>query len=417
MPARVARGRGPVKIFVLNCGSSSVKYQLFDMDDESVMAKGLVERIGFDDAVLTHRPAGRQSVREVMSVLDHTTAISQVLWMLTHPEHGVIHDVGEIGAVGHRVVHGGEAFTESVLVTNEVKQAMRDCMELAPLHNPPNLTGILAAEALMPGVPQVAVFDTSFHSTMPRHAFLYAIPYVLYERRKVRRYGFHGTSHQYVVQRAASMLGRPLGELKIISCHLGNGASIAAVKHGQSIDTSMGFTPLEGLVMGTRSGDIDPGALFYIMEREDLGLEEANSMLNKHSGLVGLSGVSADMREIESEMAKGNPRAKDAFDVYEYRIRKYIGAYAAAMNGVDAIVFTAGVGENSPLLRRRVCEGLSFLGVKIDLEKNGVKAKEADISAEGAAVRVLVVPTNEELVIARDTMRIVSSAAAAGREP
>lgn len=398
-----------MKVFVLNCGSSSVKYQLFNMDDESVMAKGLVERIGSDDAILTHRPTGRQSVKQISTILDHTTAITRVLSVLTHAEHGVIRHVSEIGAVGHRVVHGGEAFTGSVLITEEVKKALHDCIDLAPLHNPPNLTGIAAAEALMPGVPQVAVFDTSFHSTMPRHAFLYPIPYVLYERHKVRRYGFHGTSHRYVVQRAAEILGRPLEELKIISCHLGSGASIAAVKHGKSIDTSMGFTPLEGLVMGTRSGDVDPGVILFVMDREELTLVEANAMLNKHSGLVGLSGMGSDMREIEDEMAKGNARAKDAFDVYEYRIRKYIGAYAAAMNGVDAIIFTAGVGENSPLLRQRVCEGLSFLGVKIDPVKNDMKGKEADISAEGSAVKVLVVPTNEELVIARDTMTIVSA--------
>ncbi len=398
-----------MKVFVLNCGSSSVKYQLFDMDHESVMAKGLVERIGSDDAILTHRPNGRPKVRQISTILDHTTAIGRVLSVLTHAEHGVIQDAGEIGAVGHRVVHGGEAFTRSVLITDEVKKALRDCADLAPLHNPPNLAGIAAAESLMPRVPQVAVFDTSFHSTMPRHAFLYPIPYVLYERHKVRRYGFHGTSHSYVVQRAAEMLGRPLDELKIISCHLGNGASIAAVKHGRSIDTSMGFTPLEGLVMGTRSGDVDPGVILYVMDREELTLVEANAMLNKHSGLVGLSGVDSDMREIEDAMAKGNPRAKDAFDVYEYRIRKYIGAYAAAMDGADVIIFTAGVGENSPLLRERVCGGLSFLGVRIDPRKNDIKGKEADISADGSAVKVLVVPTNEELVIARDTAAIVSS--------
>ncbi|MGE5585901.1 MAG: acetate/propionate family kinase [Bacillota bacterium] len=398
-----------MKVFVLNCGSSSVKYQLFDMDNESVMAKGLVERIGSDDAVLTHRPEGRQPVKQTRPILDHTTAIGKVLAVLTHPENGVIGDVSEIGAVGHRVVHGGEAFTGSVLITDEVKKALRDCIDLAPLHNPPNLTGIAAAEELMPGVPQVAVFDTAFHSTMPRHAFLYPVPYVLYQRHKVRRYGFHGTSHRYVARRASEILRRPLEDLKIISCHLGNGASIAAIRSGKSIDTSMGFTPLEGLMMGTRSGDVDPGLILFIMDREQLSLVEVNAMLNKHSGLVGLSGLSSDMREIEAGMAQGNPRAKDAFDVYEYRIRKYIGAYAAAMDGVDVIIFTAGIGENSPLLRQRVCEGISFLGVRIDPAKNDVRGKEADISAEGSAVRVLVVPTNEELVIARDTMEIVSS--------
>jgi acetate kinase len=397
-----------MKVFVLNCGSSSVKYQLFNMEDESVMAKGLVERIGSDDAILTHTPTGRSSVKRTSSILDHTTAIGQVLEMLVHPEHGVIKDISDIRAVGHRVLHGGPTFTESVLISGEVKKAIRDCIPLGPLHNPANLMGILAAESNIPGVPQVAVFDTAFHQTMPKHAFLYPLPYILYERHKVRRYGFHGTSHRYISRRTAELLKRPSEGLKIISCHLGNGASIAAVKDGKCMDTSMGLTPLEGLMMGTRSGDIDPAVVFYVMKHENLTMGEMDSLLNKHSGLLGVSGISGDMREIEAGVKNGNERAKVAFDIYEYRIRKYIGAYSVALDGVDAIVFTAGIGENSPFLRQRVCEGLGFLGVTIDAEKNNSKGKEVDITGEGSKAKVLVIPTNEELVIARDTLEIVS---------
>ncbi len=397
-----------MKVFVLNCGSSSVKYQLFNMEDESVMAKGLVERIGSDDAILTHTPTGRSSVKRTSSILDHTTAIGQVLEMLVHPEHGVIKDISDIRAVGHRVLHGGPTFTESVLISGEVKKAIRDCIPLGPLHNPANLMGILAAESNIPGVPQVAVFDTAFHQTMPKHAFLYPLPYILYERHKVRRSGFHGTSHRYISRRTAELLKRPSEGLKIISCHLGNGASIAAVKDGKCMDTSMGLTPLEGLMMGTRSGDIDPAVVFYVMKHENLTMGEMDSLLNKHSGLLGVSGISGDMREIEAGVKNGNERAKVAFDIYEYRIRKYIGAYSVALDGVDAIVFTAGIGENSPFLRQRVCEGLGFLGVTIDAEKNNSKGKEVDITGEGSKAKVLVIPTNEELVIARDTLEIVS---------
>ncbi|NLA07935.1 MAG: acetate kinase [Firmicutes bacterium] len=399
-----------MKVFVLNCGSSSVKYQLFNMEDESVMAKGLVERIGSDDAILTHTPTGRSSVKQVSSILDHTTAIGQVLEMLVHPEHGVIRDISEIRAVGHRVLHGGPTFTQSVLINSEVKEAIRDCIPLGPLHNPANLMGILAAESNIPGVPQVAVFDTAFHQTMPKHAFLYPLPYVLYERHKVRRYGFHGTSHRYIARRAAEALNRPSKGLRLISCHLGNGASVAAIKDGKCIDTSMGRTPLEGLMMGTRSGDIDPAVVFYVMKHENLTIDEMDSLLNKHSGLLGVSGISGDMREIEAAVKSGDERAKVAFDIYEYRIRKYIGAYAVALDGVDAIVFTAGIGENSPLLRQRVCEGLGFLGVTIDPEKNNSRGKEVNITGEDSKVKVLVIPTNEELVIARDTLEIVSAA-------
>ncbi|HXL03391.1 MAG TPA: acetate kinase [Bacillota bacterium] len=399
-----------MKVFVLNCGSSSVKYQLFNMEDESVMAKGLVERIGSDDAILTHTPTGRSSVKQVSSILDHTTAIGQVLEMLVHPEHGVIRDISEIRAVGHRVLHGGPTFTQSVLINSEVKDAIRDCIPLGPLHNPANLMGILAAESNIPGVPQVAVFDTAFHQTMPKHAFLYPLPYVLYERHKVRRYGFHGTSHRYIARRAAEALNRPSKGLRLISCHLGNGASVAAIKDGKCIDTSMGLTPLEGLMMGTRSGDIDPAVVFYVMKHENLTIDEMDSLLNKHSGLLGVSGISGDMREIEAAVKSGDERAKVAFDIYEYRIRKYIGAYAVALDGVDAIVFTAGIGENSPFLRQRVCEGLGFLGVTIDPEKNNSRGKEVNITGEDSKVKVLVIPTNEELVIARDTLEIVSAA-------
>jgi acetate kinase len=326
--------------------------------------------------------------------------------LLTHPEHGVIKSVEEIDAVGHRVVHGGESFSDSVLITERTKEIIDSLAGLAPLHNPANLTGIRAAEKIMPNVPQVAVFDTAFHSTIPPHAFLYAIPYSVYQRHKVRRYGFHGTSHKYVSQRAAELMGRPIEELKIISCHLGNGASIAAVQNGKSIDTSMGFTPLEGLMMGTRSGDIDPGAIFYIMKQEELGLHEIDSMLNKHSGLFGIAGVS-DMRDIEKAISDDDRLASLAFQMYEYRIRKYVGAYVAAMNGVDAIVFTAGIGENTPSLRTALCANLSYLGIAIDEEKNKIRGEDVEISTPDSKVKVFVIPTDEELVIARDTAKIV----------
>ncbi|MCL5045912.1 MAG: acetate kinase [Actinobacteria bacterium] len=395
-----------MKVLVLNCGSSSVKYQLVDMETESLLAVGKVERIGMDSAVLTHKKTGAAEIKETSSILEHTAAIKKVLAVLTHPQHGVVKDVKEISAVGHRVVHGGEDFTGSVLVTEEMKNVMKQLIDLAPLHNPPNLQGIAAAETLLPGVPQAAVFDTAFHATMPRRAFLYALPYVLYKRHHIRRYGFHGTSHRYVSERAAVLMGKPMEELKIITCHLGNGASIAAVQGGKSVDTSMGFTPLEGLIMGTRSGDFDPAIILYVMAKEEIGLSEVNAMLNKHSGLQGISGIS-DMREIEEEMKTGNSKAKDAFDLFEYRLRKYIGAYAAAMNGVDTIVFTGGIGENSPMVREAVCENLTYLGIELDRKKNENRAKEKDISTAASKVKVWVVPTNEELVIARDTARIV----------
>jgi acetate kinase len=399
-----------VKILVINAGSSSLKYQLYDMTDESVLAKGLVERIGMDSSIVTHKPTGRPDVTEVSEILEHTTAIRKVLSLLTDKENGVIESVDEIQAVGHRVVHGGEFFKESALVDAEAKSKIRQLFDLAPLHNPASMLGIKATEANMPGVPQVVVFDTAFHQTMPETAYLYAIPRVLYNKYKVRRYGMHGTSHDFVSKAAADFLGRPLEDLKIITCHIGNGASLTAVDGGKSVDTSMGMTPLEGLMMGTRSGDLDPAIVPYVMNKEELTVNEVNSMLNKHSGLLAISGISSDMREITEGMEKGDAHSKLAFDMYEYRLRKYIGSYAAALNGVDVIVFTAGVGENSVVLRKKVCENLTYLGVELDEELNAVRSGEPRrISSKNSKVEVLVVPTNEELVIARDTNRIVQS--------
>lgn len=395
-----------MKVLVLNCGSSSVKFQLLDMSTEKRLAKGLIERIGMDIAQLTYVADDRPAVKEITPILDHTTAIRKVIATLTDAEQGVIHDVQDIKAIGHRVVHGGESFSSSVLITPEVVDVLRNLLDLAPLHLPANLLGIKAASAALPGVPQVAVFDTAFHATMPRIAFLYAVPYVLYKRYKLRRYGFHGASHRYVSERAAALLGKTPADVRLITCHLGNGASVAAVDHGRSVDTSMGFTPLEGLVMGTRSGDMDPAALLYVMTREELGLQEASAMLNKHSGLQGLCGMS-DMREIEQEMWEGNAKAQEAFDIFCYRLRKYIGAYAAAMDGVDAIVFTGGIGENSAAVREAVCSKLSFLGLNFNAEANQSPEKEKEISLPGSRTRAFVIPTNEELVIARDTAALV----------
>lgn len=374
-----------MNIFVLNCGSSSVKYKLYAMEHEEVLAEGRVERIGQENAVITHQSSGKEKVSKTMPILEHTVAIQESLNFLTHPEHGIIKSVSEIDAVGHRVVHGGESFSDSVLINERTKLILDSLAELAPLHNPANVTGIRAAEKIMPLVPQVAVFDTAFHSTIPPEGYLYAIPYSVYQRHKVRRYGFHGTSHKYVSQRVAEMMDKNIEDLKIVSCHLGNGASIAAVAQGKSIDTSMGFTPLEGLMMGTRSGDIDPGAVFYIMKKENLSLHEIDSMLNKHSGLYGIAGVS-DMRDIEKGMAEGDKLTKVAFDLYEYRIRKYIGAYIAAMNGVDAIVFTAGIGENTPSLRTALCKNLSYLGIEINEDENKKRGQDLEISDRKSVV-------------------------------
>ncbi|WP_018755364.1 acetate/propionate family kinase [Paenibacillus terrigena] len=397
-----------MKILVINAGSSSVKYQLYDMTDESVLAKGLVERIGMDSSILTHEPTDGQEVSEVSEILEHTTAVRKVLDMLVHPQHGVIKSIDEIEAVGHRIVHGGESFSKSSIVTPEAKSEIRRLFDLAPLHNPAHMSGIVAVEKNMPNVPQTVVFDTAFHQTMPEKAYLYAIPRVLYKKHKVRRYGFHGTSHNFVSAKAAEFLNRDIKDMKIITCHIGNGGSVTAILNGQSVDTSMGMTPLEGLMMGTRSGDLDPAIVPFVMNKEDLTVNEVNSMLNKHSGLQAISGVSSDMREIIDGMLAGEPNSTLAFDMYEYRIRKYIGSYAAAMNGVDTIVFTAGVGENAVVLRERVLEQLTFLGIELDIEANKVRSKQPRlISTPNSKVQVLVVPTNEELIIARDTHRLV----------
>ncbi|EFM09723.1 acetate kinase [Paenibacillus curdlanolyticus YK9] len=398
-----------MKVLVINAGSSSLKYQLYDMRDESVLASGRVERIGMDSSIVTHEPPGKPEVRSVSEILEHTTAVRRVIDMLVDPNVGVIANMNEIDAVGHRVVHGGEAFKQSVIVTPEVKLEIKKLFDLAPLHNPAHMMGILAVEANLPEVPQTVVFDTAFHQTMPRESYLYPIPMVLYRRHKVRRYGFHGTSHAYVSAQAASFLKQPLESLKLITCHIGNGASCTAIKDGKSFDTSMGMTPLEGLMMGTRSGDLDPAVVPFVMNKEDLSVSEVNSMLNKHSGLQAISGLSSDMREITEAIGEGDKNAKLAFDMYTYRVRKYIGAYAAAMNGVDTIVFTAGVGENSSVLRKAVCEGLTFLGLELDEERNNARSKEVRfITKDTSRVKVLVVPTNEELLIARDTYALVN---------
>lgn len=398
-----------MKVLVINSGSSSLKYQLYDMRDESVLAKGLVERIGMDSSILNHKPTGGQEVTEVKEILEHNTAIRKVLSMLTDPEHGVIKSIDEIQAVGHRVVHGGESFKASAIVDDPAKTEIRRLFDLAPLHNPAAMMGITATEINMPGVPQVVAFDTAFHQAMPEKAYLYAIPKVLYNKYKVRRYGAHGTSHEYVSQIAAEFLGQAIEDLKIITCHIGNGGSLTAVQGGHSIDTSMGMTPLEGLMMGTRSGDLDPAIVPFVMNKEELTVNEVNSMLNKHSGLLAISGISSDMREITDGMANGDANCTLAFEMYEYRLRKYIGSYAAAMNGVDVIVFTAGIGENSVVVREKVCENLTYLGVEIDDALNAIRSGEPRlISTSQSKVKVLVVPTNEELVIARDTYRIVS---------
>jgi len=401
-----------MKILVLNCGSSSVKYQLIDIDKCYVLAKGMVSRIGMSGAVLAHKPHDRPEITISEEILDHIAAVEHVISMLLSPDHGVIRDKSEISAIGHRVVHGGEKFPDSVLINQEVMQVLRSCIELAPLHNPHNIRGINACKQTLPGVPQVAVFDTAFHQKMPPYAYIYGIPYVLYKRYGIRRYGFHGTSHFYVSRRAAKMTKRPIEELKIITCHLGNGASMTAIKGGVSVDTSMGFTPLEGLLMGTRSGDLDPAIILHIMAREELSLHEANTLLNKHSGMQGISGISGDMQDIISEVQKGNSAAQLALDVYCYRIRKYIGAYTAVLGGLDALIFTAGIGENSPLVRKKSCQDLEFLGIKIDEEKNkqASSKRATEIQTKDSKVKVFCIPTNEELVIALDTKRIIQEA-------
>ena len=401
-----------IKILVLNCGSSSVKYQLIEMDDEQVICKGVVERIGTDDAILRYRPTGRPEVREVRPMADHGQAINAFLASLMDREIGVIAHRSEIAAVGHRVVHGGEAFARSVQIDQAVIESIRECEAFAPLHNPHNLAGIMVCAELLPGTPQVAVFDTAFHQSMPPIAYLYALPYALYRKLRVRRYGFHGTSHLYVSQKAADILGRSITDCKIITCHLGNGASVAAVRDGKSVDTSMGFTPLEGLVMGTRCGDIDPALVLYLMNVEGLTPAEMDDVLNKKSGMLGLTELSHDMRDIEAQAQAGGEQCDLALDIYCQRIKKYIGAYAAVMGGVDAVVFTGGIGEKSDLVRRRVCTDMAFLGILFDEAANQEhvpwnKEEPSTSHLSTGPTVVLVIPTNEELVIARDTCAIL----------
>ena len=396
-----------MKILVINAGSSSLKYQLLDPEKQQVLAKGLCERIGIDGR-FTYKPEGKEPIKDAeVAMPTHSEAIQTVLNALVDPSNGVISSMDEIDAVGHRVVHGGEKFAKSVLITDEVMAAIEECNPLAPLHNPANIIGIKACQTLMPKTPMVAVFDTAFHQTMPALAYTYALPYEFYTEDKVRRYGFHGTSHKYVTARASAMLGKPIEELKLISCHLGNGSSITAVDGGKSVDTSMGFTPLAGLPMGTRSGDLDAGILEYLMHKHGYDIDKMLNILNKKSGVEGISGVSSDFRDLETAANEGNDRAQLALDVFAYSVKKLIGSYAAAMGGVDAVIFTAGVGENDPGTRAKAVAGLEFMGIQIDPEKNNVRGKEVDVAAAGSRARVLVIPTNEELMIAQDTAALV----------
>lgn len=396
-----------MKILVINAGSSSLKYQLLNMEDDKVLAKGSCTRIGIDGSNIEHKTDSGK-VKEEVPMKNHEDAIKVLFEKLTSKECGVISSMDEIDAVGHRVLHGGEAFSASVIIDEEVKQVIRDCIPLGPLHNPANLMGIEACEKMMPGVPQVAVFDTAFHHEMPKKAYLYALPYKYYEKYKIRRYGFHGSSHRYVSMKAAELMGKPIEDCKIITMHLGAGSSIAAVKGGHSVDTSMGFTPLAGFIMGTRCGDIDPAIVPYLMEKENMTPQQMDHMLNKESGILGVSEMSSDFRDIEIAGAEGNERAQLCLDMFSYSVKKYIGYYAAAMGGVDAIVFTAGVGEHNPLMRQEVCDGLDFMGIKIDKEKNACRGKLVDASAPDSKVKVYVIPTNEELMIATDTAKLVS---------
>ncbi len=397
-----------MKILVLNCGSSSIKYQLFDMTDTSVLAKGLVDKVGMKGSILKHEKANGEKIVLEGEIIDHQAGIEYVLGVLISPNHGCIKDLYEINAVGHRVVHGAEKFKSSVLITPEVVAKMEECINLAPLHNPPNLKGIYAMQQLLPKIQQVGVFDTAFHQTMPKHAYLYAIPNSLYKKYGIRRYGFHGTSHRYVSKRACEILGVDYNTQKIITCHLGNGASIAAIINGESVDTSMGMTPVEGLIMGTRCGDLDLGVLTFIMEKEEIGLNAANTLINKHSGVLGITGISSDMRVLEDKMKEGDTKAALALKMYDYRAKKYVGAYAAAMNGVDILVFTGGIGENADIHRKGISSDMEYLGIEIDDNiNNGLRGKEMVISKPSSKVKVIVVPTNEELVIAEDTYVIV----------
>ena len=399
-----------MNIMVLNCGSSSIKYQLFKMEENRVLAKGIVEKVGLKGAFLMHEKEDGQKVKFEGDILDHQAGIEYVLGILTSNNHGCISNLDEINAAGHRVTHGGEKFTKSVLIDESVKKDIEKVSDLAPLHNPHNYKGILAIESLLPSIPQVAVFDTAFHQTMPAKAFMYATPYTLYKKHGIRRYGFHGTSYRYVIEKASEMLNANANEQKVVACHLGNGASITAIKNGKSVDTSMGLTPVEGLIMGTRTGDLDLGVLLYIMEKEEIGIESARTLINKHSGMLGITGVSSDMREIELSAEDGNERAQLGLDMYYYRIKKYIGAYAAAMGGIDTLIFTGGIGENADVVRRGICEDMEFLGIELNHDKNdGLRKKSEIINKENSKVNILVVQTDEEFVIAQDTLGIVSN--------
>jgi acetate kinase len=398
-------------ILVINCGSSSLKYQLLDMEHEKLMAKGLVERIGLEVGKHTYERPGEQTLVEELPVSDHARAIELLLAAVTADGHGVIGDISEITAVGHRVVHAGEKYAGSVLITEDVIAALTECIPLAPLHNPPNIVGIKAAQLVLPSVPMVGVFDTAFHQTMPDTAYIYPLPYAFYLEHKIRRYGFHGTSHRYVALRAAALLDRDPLACNLITCHLGNGASVCAIKNGRSVDTSMGFTPLEGLVMGTRCGDIDPAIVGYLAKKLEVSLDEIDRILNKESGIYGISGISSDLRDVEREYAAGNDRARLSLEIYAYHIRKYIGAYAAALGRVDAIVFTAGVGENASMIREWACRGLEIFGAELDPFENSVRHDEAVISKERSRVKIMVIPTNEELMIARDTRDVIAGLA------
>ena len=395
-----------MKIFVLNCGSSSIKYQLIDSEAKKVIAKGLLERIGTAGSFLKHYSVYDYAIEIKRPVANHTEGIQMVLDALVHKDYGVIKDLSEITAFGHRVVHGGEKFHESVLINEQVIEDIKKCIPMAPLHNPANLAGIKACMTLMPNAPHVAVFDTAFHQTIPAKAYLYGLPYELYIKYGLRKYGFHGISHQYVSGTAAKYLGKELAELRLVTCHLGNGASVAAVKHGKSIDTSMGFTPLEGLVMGTRCGEVDPAIIPFIMDKEDMTGKQVYQYLNNKSGVLGISGLSSDFRDLEKASGNGDERASLAMDIFAYRVSKYIGAYAVAMGGLDAVIFTAGLGENSPVIREKICENLGFTGASLDKEKNAVRDGIREISKDGCPVKLLVIPTNEELVIAEETERI-----------
>ncbi len=397
-----------MKILVLNCGSSSIKYKLFEMESREVIAQGGIEKIGMKGSFLKLTLPDGQKVMLEGEILEHRAGIEYILGVMLSKKYGCLQSLDDIGAVGHRVVHGGERFNKSMLITDEVINMIEECIELAPLHNPPNLKGINAIKEFMPETPQVAVFDTAFHQTMPDYAYMYGLPYALYEKYGIRRYGFHGTSHRYVSKRACEFLGVPYNEQKIITAHIGNGGSIAAIKNGKSVDTSMGMTPVEGLIMGTRSGDIDPGVVSYVMEKEHMGTKGISTLLNKFSGVLGISGISSDMREIETGVKESNPRAILALKTYDYRIKKYIGSYAAALGGVDILVFTGGVGENQWTTRSAVCKDMEFMGIELDEELNrSVRAKEVVISKPSSKVKVVIIPTDEELTIARDTVEIL----------